>query len=78
MAHHELSAHSFDPKTLSALYAAFDDAWKLIEGGTDANKRDAVRERMALTIIALAKVGETDVGRLTAWPWLGAGTGESS
>jgi hypothetical protein len=65
--HYRFSEHSFDPDTLSALYDAFDGACKLIEGRTDASSHDAVREGIALTIIALAKGGETDVERLMAW-----------
>jgi hypothetical protein len=64
---HFFSAQAFDPATLSVLYAAFDRAWEHVESDTDARRRNAIRERMALTILALAKCGETDVGRLTAW-----------
>jgi hypothetical protein len=57
---------SFDPKTLSAVCAAFDEAWKVVADEVDPSNRDAVREKMALAIIARAKGGETDVARLTA------------
>ena len=67
MGSYHFSAPSFDPEALSALYASFDAAWELVESETDAADCDAVRERMALTIVALAKSGETDTGRLTAW-----------
>jgi hypothetical protein len=72
--HYRFSAHSFDPETLSALYDAFDGAWKLVEGRTDAGSRDAIREGIALTIIALAKSGERDVERLMAWAVARAGS----
>jgi hypothetical protein len=65
--HYRFSEHSFDPETLSALYDAFDGAWKLVEGRTDASTHDAIRDGIALTIISLAKSGETDVERLMAW-----------
>jgi hypothetical protein len=67
MGHYRFSAHSFDPETQSALYDAFEGAWKLVEGRTDASSHDAIREGIASTIIALAKSGETDVERLMAW-----------
>jgi hypothetical protein len=67
VASYRFSAQTFDPEALRALYAAFDAAWKVVEGETDASERNAVRETIALTILTLAKGGETDVGRLTAW-----------
>jgi hypothetical protein len=66
VANQHLSTHSFDPKALSSLFAAFDRAWKRVELDTDANDRNAVRNRVALAILGLAAAGETDVERLTA------------
>lgn len=67
MGHRHFRKHSFDPATLHVLYAAFDSAWKVVEADTDATNRDAVRDAIALALIGLAQVGETDVERLTAY-----------
>lgn len=66
MANDHPSTHSFDPKTLSSLFAAFDCAWKRVEIDTDASDRNVVRNRVALAILGLAAAGETDVERLAA------------
>jgi hypothetical protein len=62
----QFSLPSFDPDTLRALYAAFDNAWQGVKADTDASNRDAVRDRIALAIIGQARAGETNVARLTA------------
>jgi hypothetical protein len=61
-----LHTHSYDPKTLSALYAAFDRAWKLVEIETDARYREAARYKIAVAIMGLAREGEADIERLAA------------
>ena len=64
---HHFSKHSFDPVTLRVLYAAFDRAWNVVEAETDVSNCSAVRDTMALALIGLAKFGETDIERLTAY-----------
>ena len=66
MASARRSTHTFDPTTLSLLFAAFDRAWKRVEVDTGARDRNVVRNRVALAILGLARAGETDVERLAA------------
>lgn len=67
MAHDQFSAHSFDPTTLSILYAAFDSAWKKVELSTDARNKEAVRNAVALAIVDRAKTGQRDPVRLATY-----------
>jgi len=63
---HDLS--SFDPDTVAALSAAFDQAWNHVRGEVptvEANARTA-REQLALSIINEAKMGERDTEKLAA------------
>ena len=55
-----LGLHSFDPKTLSILYAVFDDAVAALDAEiTDAN-RHRIHTAIAKAIIDLGKTGQLD------------------
>jgi hypothetical protein len=59
---------SFDPETLQIMGVAFDSAWyKLLVSGsalTASWRAEHTREALALQIVASARRGERDVGRL--------------
>jgi hypothetical protein len=59
---------AFDPEAVRILVAAFDDAWKSVQGSgitfTSDLQADATREILALCIIDMARRGERDVRRL--------------
>jgi hypothetical protein len=56
---------SFDPETLRILCAALDDAWQHLEAGTHLNgSADAARAVLARHIVAMARQGQRDRGRL--------------
>jgi hypothetical protein len=59
-----LGLHSFDPQTLSILYAAFDDVVAALDADiTDAN-RHRVHTAIAKAIIDLGKTGQLDPAQL--------------
>ena len=55
MAHDPLSAHTFDPETLSA---AFDAVWKRVEQHIAVADHTRVRGAIAVAVIALAQSGQ--------------------
>lgn len=59
---------AFDAEEVRILTAAFDDAWKSIQGSgitfTSDGHADATREIIALRIIEMAQLGERDRHRL--------------
>ena len=58
MGHTTPSAHSFDPETLSVLYAAFDQAWAEIDHHFRGTlEMEAARLRLANAILAVAEQG---------------------
>ena len=59
-----LGLHSFDPKTLSILYAVFDDAVAELDADiTDVN-RHRIHTAVAKAIVDLAKSGQLDANQL--------------
>jgi hypothetical protein len=59
---------TFDPETVRVLVAALDDAWRSLQKSgvcfTSRGHAEATRERLALRIIEMAKVGERNAARL--------------
>jgi hypothetical protein len=59
---------TFDPESVRVLAAALDDAWRSLQkSGAYFKSRghaDATRERLAIRIIEMAKLGERDPARL--------------
>ena len=56
----ELGLHSFDPQTLSILYAVFDHAIAELDAGINAVNRYRVHTAVAKAIILLAGSGQLD------------------
>jgi len=58
----------FEPDQVKVLTTAFDEAWKTVQGSGVAfasnGHAEATKEILAMRIIALARLGESDPGRL--------------
>jgi hypothetical protein len=55
------SDNAFDPETIKLLTAAFEDAWKILDGsGTVGADEDPRRDKLARLIIIMAQDGERD------------------
>lgn len=66
-----LAASGYDcayaPEDLSAIYAAYDAAWALIEGQfVSAIARDSARYRLATIILSVAKMQIADIESINA------------
>lgn len=59
-----IALHSFDPQTLSVLYRAFDEAIAALGSEITDRNRYRVHERVAKSIIDLARVGQLDPQQL--------------
>ena len=55
----------FDPETIRTLTAAFEDAWRTLEGnGSIGPDADTKRDQLARRIIASAQAGERDMAKI--------------
>lgn len=64
MSRDELGLHSFDPQTLSLLYAVFDHAVAELDGEITNRNRHRIHTAIAKAVILLATAGQLDPTQL--------------
>ena len=57
----------FDPKDLSLLRAALDEAWSRVRPTVPSGSEDAVRNTMSVAIFEMARTGQRDLERLRSY-----------